>query len=613
MTDFWNFSTSVRNPERLPDFLKVAAQLEGEVWNDESQEKFQILLIQHRLYLDSDNTQSLNKLSNEQKSWLVNKMHEMSFDEACSIYEAKQYVGGGAMRGRQSMNPLKKLGFIIAEENDIIHVTDIGKKLLNGDIQFDEALLESLLKYQLPNKITKGCADWNSKPFISTLRLIKKVNELCIQRGMKAKGVSLDEFGIFVLSMVNYNHFDVTAEKILEFRNEYEKIRQKDFTNYKDYKIAKDTYKNNYITEYLSNFKNPIKNAKEYGDSMKRYLRQTKYIRFLGAYGNQYIDLEPRRMLEIDSILENDTGASLNFTKHEWLNYIGTQGTYELPFETLDKLKEILNSIIAENHGLENKLTLAHKEFAIPEQKNILKKVINEAREYRTLLQNKELKFDYNQDISKIDTAIEMLSYITQNKTDKLINKPSVELEKWANIALNIINDAIKIKPNSPVGDDNEPTFTAPAGVPDIECNYDNFGMICEVTTLKGRNQWYNEGQPVMRHLRDFENRNASQSCYCLFIAPSLHEDTLETYWTSVKYGYKGSVQKIIPITINQLSEILNVIKNEKLSGSNITHMQMKDLYDHCINIESMNDSSLWAPYIKEQISVWKDSLRASS
>ena len=68
MFDFWNFSTSVRNPERLPDFLKVAARLEGEIWNDETQEKFQILLIQNRLYLDSDNTQSLNKLSEKQKS-----------------------------------------------------------------------------------------------------------------------------------------------------------------------------------------------------------------------------------------------------------------------------------------------------------------------------------------------------------------------------------------------------------------------------------------------------------------------------------------------------------------------------------------------------------------
>lgn len=37
-------------------------------------------------------------------------------------------------------------------------------------------------------------------------------------------------------------------------------------------------------------------------------------------------------------------------------------------------------------------------------------------------------------------------------------------------MGLNALNDAILIKPNYPVGDDNEPTFTAPANKPDIEC-----------------------------------------------------------------------------------------------------------------------------------------------
>lgn len=34
------------------------------------------------------------------------------------------------------------------------------------------------------------------------------------------------------------------------------------------------------------------------------------------------------------------------------------------------------------------------------------------------------------------------------------------------------------------MGDDNEPTFTAPANKPDIECFYQSFNSICEVTML---------------------------------------------------------------------------------------------------------------------------------
>gem|GEM_PF-6774959 len=40
----------------------------------------------------------------------------------------------------------------------------------------------------------------------------------------------------------------------------------------------------------------------------------------------------------------------------------------------------------------------------------------------------------------------------------------------------------IDIEPNYPVGYDNEPTFTAPANKPDIECFYKNFNAICGVT-----------------------------------------------------------------------------------------------------------------------------------
>ena len=118
----------------------------------------------------------------------------------------------------------------------------------------------------------------------------------------------------------------------------------------------------------------------------------------------------------------------------------------------------------------------------------------------------------------------------------------------------------MKIAPNYPIGDDYEPTFTAPANKPDIECYYSSFNSICEVTMLVSRDQWFNEGQPVMRHLRDFEDNSTSNINFALFIAPTLHRDTLNTFWMASKYEYEGNKQKIIPLTINNLVEILTVI-----------------------------------------------------
>lgn len=118
-----------------------------------------------------------------------------------------------------------------------------------------------------------------------------------------------------------------------------------------------------------------------------------------------------------------------------------------------------------------------------------------------------------------------------------------------------------------------------------------NLCAICEVTMLKGRDQWFNEGQPVMRHLREFENAHSTIPAYCLFVAPALHEDTLETYWTAIKVNYKGAKQKIVPLTINQLTDILKVVKSLKKRGQTINKENMMSFYNQCIDIETLGSS----------------------
>ena len=46
----WSISTTVRNPERLRSFLQVLKKIEGKIWDNEAQKKYQTLLIQERLY-----------------------------------------------------------------------------------------------------------------------------------------------------------------------------------------------------------------------------------------------------------------------------------------------------------------------------------------------------------------------------------------------------------------------------------------------------------------------------------------------------------------------------------------------------------------------------------
>lgn len=598
----WSMSTTVRESNRIKGFLKVASLMEGEEWDVQGQKRFQYLLVQKREYLnDPENGQTFQKLNEEQIRWLSFKELDMPYDIAISIIEAKNYVGGAEMRGRQSMSPLRKLGLVYIDTNNKVRISDIGRKLINEEITDEEFFLDSLLKIQYPNPLDDSYPDMNIKPFIGILALIKRVNDLCDERGIKAKGLSKDEFGIFGLSLYDYRTINSVAERVLEYRTQYEQIEDDD---------EKKIFKESFINTYLEDFKEPVKNVPEYADNMIRYFRQTKLFFIRGKYAYTYFDLEPRRMNEITSILENDDAKPLQFeTEKEWIDYFSTYGTYVLPYETEGKLREIAMIVVNENYALSLELK---KDYNWPSldgaDRTRLKEIIGEQRELRTLLQNLKIKKDFF-DVEKIEEVVEYLTYIVNHDRDRrLQSRMCLELEKWTNVALNIFNDAVLIKPNTIVGDDNEPINTAPAGVADIECYYNDFDSICEVTTLTSRDQWINEGQPVMRHLRSFENRTAAK-CYCLFVAPRLHQDTVNTFWNSVKYEYEGKKQFIIPITIGQLIMLLNGVKKLHEKQIALKSEQLASLYDACTNLDGVASSVEWIPNIGKCIDNWVNNL----
>lgn len=573
----------MRNPERAYQFLSTIAEMEGRDWTNNAQEELQSRLIKNRFYTPT----KIDILPETLQKAFCDLNHALTLEEAKSIFYAQQYKDA-PIRGRTSFDPIEKMGLVALIENKIT-ITDMGRRFLDGEIEIGDVMLAYLLKFQYPNPLMKGFSDYNTKPFINALRLIKYVNQKCRERGTKEKGISKLEFGIFALSITNYEEVENIAEQLLCFRGETDRLNDSE----------KEIYIKNFINEYLRDFKNPQENIHEYTDNIIRCLRLTKYIYIRG--GGYYIDLEPRRMLEINAILSDLSGQADYYSVESYYAYIGDYYGYTLPFESVENLQKIASDIVDEINGL--KIELRKEIFAIELKTEIkeLKIQIENLRKERLSLQNEKLKYTYN-DIAKIDEAENALKNI-----NKLGIKPSIALEKWANIALNIIDDATLIKPNSPLGDDNEPTFTAPAKVPDIECYYENFQSICEVTMLTGRDQWFNEGQPVMRHLREFENKNTSVPSYCLFVAPRIHNDTINTFWFSVKYEYEGAKQKIIPITISELIELLEVVKSAKNNGVRISHTDFMNFYDRCAAIENIVTSTMWREHIANEIKCFKE------
>lgn len=596
MKKSWSITTTTRNPYRLRAQLRILKDnFIGNEWTAETQAAFQILLIQHRLYgyngEQGFSNQFLIGLPDRYKEIFIDSSRDLKFNEARKIFESKKYTDP-PMRGRQSFNPFKKFGFVRLEKG-ILRMTDCGEYFLSDDYDLSYIFFRVFIKWQ----------KYDIKPFIGTLHLINAVNKKEISLGKEPKGISKEEFSLFAPTLVHYQDIEKQAEKIIVLRA---KLFGK---NQDEQKSILKEYKNKFARKFLESTKQSsitklLNNLKDYGDNAIRYFRLTKYIHIRG--GGFYIDLEKRRSVEIESLLSFDNAQPELFDSPQaYIDYISDTSQPQLPWETKEKYIEIIEKLTEEIQKYENRLQ--KKNVSIKDyqemQNGALKNYITELRTYRQQLQNEE-NYEKSQGVEQIK------SYIQDLKNIYDFNNRPILLEKLSTLGLHAINDALKVKPNYPVGDDNEPTFTAPANTPDIECFYKNFNAICEVTMLKSRDQWYNEGQPVMRHLRDFENKYSDKKTYCLFIAPSLHRDTLNTFWTAIKYEYEGKKQKIIPLTINNFVLILQILVQIKIKKKFLKHSEISRLYDEILDSSSsFNDSNKWIQNIPNIISLWQENI----
>ena len=110
----WSITTTLRNPERLRNFLIVLQQLEKSKWDLKNQKRYQIFLIQSRVY-GYGSRQFYNGLSQNQIDLINDTSKKISFKKAEEIFNVKNYEDS-AMRGRQSINPLKKIGLVAIKD-----------------------------------------------------------------------------------------------------------------------------------------------------------------------------------------------------------------------------------------------------------------------------------------------------------------------------------------------------------------------------------------------------------------------------------------------------------------------------------------------------------------
>lgn len=562
----WSMGTAVRNPSRIKDILNSAKKIEGTVWDAEGQCRLQIQLIADRHYQPT-----LSESIPVHYQNMLGADKEIKFEDAKNIFELKNYKDP-AMRGRTSYKILEKIGLAFIKEGKLT-ISEIGEMLIEGKINIDEAVRINFLKQQLPNPLDNGFSEYNSKPFINLLRLIKAVDKLNLEKGKKSNGISRDEFGIFALSLTNYNEVENVAKHLLQFRETLKSLPSRE---------AKESYRQNFILEYLSSFENPIKNIKEYSDNMVRYCRMTKYITLSGEEWYHHLKLNPIKMEEIDNILSLDDGSIKNIKELiEWQDFLGSYDSYLYPWETKENLAIYIKEL--------------NEDFDID---SVDKNDLLGLRRIVSDLENEKAK---NADLDNRDKVSTTDEVLTLSEAYLNIRNSSASaafmLEKITPDFLNIFNISGIVHPNYSRDDEGNAKFTAPGGVADIDCHFDNFNYICEVTMLTHRSQYINEGEPVIRHLEQFSNKH-SKDTYCLFIAPSLHEDTIRHFFINTKYGMGNGPLKVVPVTISDVIRILSSVGAGMLKGKTYSEDDLLLFYKNVTDVTNIDGDKEWRSHI---------------
>ncbi len=612
----WSLSTTVRNPERVRNFLRILDKyFKGKKFGKKDQIDYQIRLIQHRIYEPTN-----KKLTRDDIEHLNSTRPEIPYEVAKRIFEHKDYRDP-SMRGRNSVAPLNKMGLCLAKKSEgPVKISPLGEQLIKEEIGLKEVMKNFFYKWELPNpaesRSFRSKDGFCIKPFRATLEIIHKVNEKWEEQGNPPVGVSHHEFNLFVSTTIDYTDIDQSVERLLNFK---QNVRSRNREEQKKYieqykrKFAKDFFD----VEGEDAIDRKVNNLGDYGDNSRRYLHLTEFFVFRG--NGRYFDLSPYKEIEIKKLLEDTNPAPRRFdSQREYLSFLRDPETFSVPWATKksllkiwEKVKEDLERIkreldekeigYAEREIFEGLSSQAPQKLSI----NEVEQIIERGREYRaTLLEIREDKRLYQpEEFRKVIEALEDI-YSFHDR--------AMWFEHFITQALKAFNDAEHIKGNYPVDDENNPTCHAPGNQPDITGDYDYFHIVGEVTLLQSRDQWYNEGQPVQRHIKDFlKEIDEGEEVFSIFVAPSLHRDTINQFWSGICHGYEGENLKILPLTLDQFIKIMKTELELKENGTKIDREEFHEfLTERFENLERFNEVDEWMEENQERIENWLESQR---
>jgi len=474
-----SFSTTMRNPARIAEFLKCILPYEGQILTSDIIHNVAVNLIIAKLYY----TEKYEMKVPEYRDIYKNEELAFTREQAEDIIEnsPQDHKEAGFAKGWDSrFDTWYKLsmefGFVFYEMNKPIVISTTGHMLLDAlnenpvnNEKIQKVFLNALMKYQTSNPFRKNASE--NVPLPLLLRVIKLLKDDAEENDA---GIFRSELSL-IICWTN-NDAGGLYRKIKSVRRQYGFC----YSDEVIYDICLD------LLGVGEDKKKRFKLNQITGEAVDEFIRKMRITGIVSLRGNgRFLDFNSFELDKINYILQNYSDYPNIATKHEYFEYMGEVDSNILT--TQEVAESNINDVRAKTLN----------EWAVQNSKEDI------IRELRIVCGKSESK----------------------NPVLRIIDKPT-RFEFLISIALKQHFESLDVCPNYHVDDEGLPTFTASGGLADIECFDADSNPLVEVTLMTARTQATNEMPAITRHLQEAIDKYPNKIVFSLLVAPSIHSDT---------------------------------------------------------------------------------------
>lgn len=572
MPKVWNLgNTTVRNPNRIEEGLKLfAEEFQGNVHGEEAEARFWRRLGEEGII----SSQSIDKATQAfyGRKWR-NVLVKLGFATNISYGSGRQRFTPHDLSIRYPDLELQGLEY---------ELTPAGNHLLEANTigAIQDVYLRQLVRHEISSPIESGFPRGRLKPFIFILQVLLKLREF------SQPGLNKMEAAIFLQLFADHTDelVDMVVNRILDYRREHDLL---------DGRTAKREFENRLLVESGRLGGISGDSLVDYADTSFRYSQMSGLVT---SQGSRLI-LREDKIEIIRSILDSEPSF---MAREDPSGYLADfyRGTH-LPTDDVDFALQEIQRLIETIQGYGVTPQITSEDIPGPEDIHGIERARFTLIEQLALI--REEQFANNQ--TQVGALEETLSYLDalidprRNPDLIIFDRPTyLEWSVWRGfLAIDNIVNPISSTRRFPLDDNLLPRHTAPGGGSDMVFEFEHFILAVEVTLTGSTRQLVAEGEPVRRHIADLKIDYPDKEVYGLFIAPSVENNTAETFRIGVWYrDEQVDYVNIVPITLVRFRQIIDILRNRRFSPDDFQR-----LLDRCLIYRNVK-----APEWKRQIEI---------